>query len=287
MVIERYRKAKSAVLIGIFGNLILGLFKLIAGIMGNSLAVIADSIDTISDVLISIVVWVGLKIGIKPRDRYHPFGHGDVEPVAGLIVAIVLVIIGFEFARFTIDKIITGTFYTPGTIAIIAILVSIGVKYWLFGFTVKIGKNINSTALVTSAYNYKLDFYMSLVILIGVITAMFGFPVLDPLIGFLVALWIIKTGFSEGKKNILSIMGTVPSADILKEIRDATKKVKGVKDIHDLRVHYIGVYAFANLHIKVDPNITISQAHKIASEVEKNIKRKVKSITTVLVHTEP
>ncbi len=284
---ERYRKARIGVFLGILGNLLLGLMKLFAGILGNSLAVIADSLHSLSDMLTSVVVWIGLKVGKKPPDKYHPYGHGDAEPIAGLIVAIVLGIIGFEFIRNSVFEILTGKVYTPGTIAIIVVVISIVVKYWMTFFVLKIGRETRSPALISDAYHHKSDFYTSVAVLIGVAGARVGFSVLDPLAGILVSLWIIKIGFDLGIRNIRSLMGEVPSDEILSEIKSITSEIKEVKNVHDIKIHYLGPNAFVTIHVNIDKGMKLSEAHKIATMVEEKLKKKIDSISSVLVHPEP
>jgi len=283
----RYGRARLGILIGVFGNLLLGLFKLFAGVFGNSFALVADSVHSISDMLTSIVVWVGLKVGKKPPDKYHPYGHGDAEPIAGLIVSIVLCLVALEFVRSSINKIITGAVTTPGTIALVAVVVSIIFKYWMAGFVRKIGKEINSPALVADAAHHKSDFYTSVVVVVGVAGSMLGFGILDPIAGLLVALWIVKIGFDVGRSNIRHLMGEVPSEYMLKQINHIARGVKGVKNVHDVRVHYVGPSASVSMHLNVDGKKRLSEVHEIATEVEDRIKKEVETIRSVVVHCEP
>ncbi len=284
---ERYRKARVGVIIGIFGNLFLSLLKLAAGILGNSLAVIADSVHSLSDMLTSVVVWIGLRVGKKPPDKEHPYGHGDAEPIAGLIVSIVLGIIGFELIRNSVAEILTGRVYTPGTIAIIAVVFSIVFKYWMTFFVMKIGRETRSPALIADAYHHKSDFYTSIAVLVGVAGARLGFSVLDPLAGILVSLWIIKIGFDLGKRNIRSLMGEVPSEEMLSHIKDITSGIKGVKNVHSIKVHYVGPHAFVTMHVNIDKKMRLSEAHEIATKVEDELKKKIETVSYVTVHPEP
>jgi cation diffusion facilitator family transporter len=283
----RYDKAKSGIMVGIFGNLLLGIFKLIAGILGNSFAVVADSVHSISDMLTSVVVWIGLKVGKKPRDKYHPYGHGDAEPIAGLIVSIVICLVAFEFVRSSIQKIITGEVTTPGMIALVAVAASIIVKYFMAGFVSRTGREINSPALMADAVHHKSDFYTSLVVIAGVVGSMLGFGILDPLAGLVVAFWIVKMGFDVGRRNIRSLMGEIPSGYMLKQISYIAKSVRGVKNVHDVRVHYVGPNASVSMHLNIDGKKRLSEVHKIATEVEENIKRQIESVHYVTVHCEP
>jgi cation diffusion facilitator family transporter len=286
-VSERYKRAKAGVVVGVFGNLLLGIFKLVAGILGNSFAVVADSVHSISDMLTSVVVWVGLKVGKKPPDKYHPYGHGDAEPIAGLIVSIVLCLMAFEFVMGSVSEIITGEIQTPGMIALLAVVVSIIAKYWMAGFVNRIGKGIKSPALTADAAHHKSDFYTSLVVIVGVAGAMLGFRILDPIAGLLVALLIVKMGFDVGSRNIRSLMGEVPSEYMLMNITQIAKGVKGVRNVHDVRVHYVGPNASVSLHLNVDGKKMLSEVHEIATEVEERIKKQIEPIRSVIVHCEP
>jgi cation diffusion facilitator family transporter len=284
---ERYRKARVAVFLGVFGNFFLSILKLVAGILGNSLALVADSVHSLSDMLTSLVVWIGLRIGKKPPDKYHPYGHGDAEPIAGLLVAIALGIIGFEFIRTSVVEIISGRVYTPGTIAIVVVVISIVVKYWMTFFVMKTGRETRSPALIADAYHHKSDFYTSIAVLIGVAGARVGFSFLDPVAAIIVSVWIIKIGFDLGRRNIRSLMGEVPSDEILSKIKGITSGIKGVKSVHDVKVHYVGPDAFVSMHVNMDKGMRLSEAHEIATRVEEELKKKIDSVYSVLVHTEP
>jgi cation diffusion facilitator family transporter len=284
---DRYRKARISIFVGIFGNFFLGLFKIIVGILGESTAIIVDGVHSVSDLLTSIVVWIGLRVGKKPPDKYHPYGHGDAEPIAGLIVAIILGILGFEFARHSLEEILSGIIYKPVPFVMIAVLVSLVAKYWMFDFVVKIGRKLDSPALISDAYHHKSDFFTSLVVLVGVAGAMFGLRILDPLVGILISLWIIKIGFDVGRKNIRHLMGEIPSEKILKQIKEIASNVGGVKGVHNIKVHYVGPNATVSIHIEVDKNLKISETHDIATKVEKGIKNRIDSVSMVIVHPEP
>ncbi len=284
---KRYREARKAVFVGVFGNLLLSLFKLFAGIMGNSLAAVAGAVHSISDILTSVVVWLGLRFGKKPPDRYHPYGHGDLEPIAGLAVAIVLGIIGFELLRHSASSAISGAYAMPGVVAVTAAVVSIISKYWMTGFVKGIGERINSPALIADACHHRSDFLSSIAVLVVVAGAMLGLPFLDPVAGFLIAVWIIKIGYDVARKNVNNLMGTIPSGDVLDRIKEAVGEVREVRGFHDVRMHYIGANAVVSLHIKVDRGLSISRAHRIAHGVEDRIRSRIREVTTVLVHTEP
>lgn len=287
---KRYRKAKLAVFVGIFGNIFLGLFKLAAGILGNSSAVISDSFHSFSDSTTSIVVWIGMKVGKKKPDKYHPYGHGDAEPIAGLILSIILGIVGFELARNSFVMIVTGNISTPGIITIYATLLSIVVNYAMTSYTMKIGKEIKSLPLIADSYHHKSDYYTSVVVLVGVVGAIVGgeaFRILDPIAGILVALWIMKIGFDQGMKNMRSLMGETPSEGIFSEIKNVTSSVKGVKDVHDVKIHYVGPNASVTMHVNMDRGLKFSEVHKIATRIENEIKKKIDSISSVVVHPEP
>lgn len=284
---ERYHKARTGVLVGVIGNLFLAMIKLAAGIFFFSTAVVADSIHSLSDMLSSIVVWAGIRIGRIPPDRSHPYGHGDAEPLAGLLVAMLLGILGFEFVRQSFFVLVSGNPQVPGRTAVLVVAFAIIVKYWMARFVSGISSSINSSALEADASHHKADAYTSIGVLAGVIGARFGFPLLDPLVGMAISLYVIKLGFDMGRKNIRSLMGEAPSVGMSRKIKEIACGAKGVKGVHDIKIHYVGPNAFVTMHINMDKNQTLSKAHGIATRIEEKVKKEMDSVSNVMVHPEP
>ncbi|MFQ6105536.1 MAG: cation diffusion facilitator family transporter [Candidatus Hydrothermarchaeaceae archaeon] len=283
---ERVLRGGRAALVGIFGNIALSTFKLIVGLLANSAAVVADALHSFSDVFTSGITWFGIRMAHRPPDKKHPFGHGDIEPIAGLIIAIILVILGFEYARHTLGRLYAPPL-PPETFAVYATVVAILLKEAMTRYTYSIADAIRSPALRADAHHHRSDVYTSIVVLVGVFGAVGGFPRLDPLAGFIVSLVIMKMGYSVGKENTLQLMGTVPSPSMQEKIRQFVLSIDRVKLVHRIRIHGLGAYYTIDLHVCVDKAMPLSEAHKIAHEVQTKLVENFPEVSSALVHIEP
>lgn len=283
---DRAVRGEKAALAGIWGNVLLSLLKLIVGFVANSTAVIADAIHSFSDILTSALTWLGIRVSKRPPDKEHPYGHGDVEPIVGLIISIVLAVIGFEFARHSIGEIYIKV-TAPGPLAIYATILALILKEAMSRYVINVAEHINSPALKADAQHHRSDVYSSIVVLIGVIGARLGYPMLDPLVGVIVSLIIIKIGFDVGRENIRQLMGTVPSPELSTRIENLVLGMNKVKLIHRIRIHGMGAYFIVDLHVCVDHSLPLGEAHKIAHEVQRKIVDLFPEVSSALVHIEP
>lgn len=286
MLENRGALGEKAALVGVVGNIFLSGLKFFVGVTAGSVAVIADAIHSFSDILVSAATWLGIRISSRPADEEHPYGHGDVEPLVGLLISIVLAIIGFEFAKHSYD-LLTVTRGVPSTSALYVTLFAIAFKEAMSRYTYGIAAKINSPALRADAHHHKSDVYTSIAVVIGVGGAILGYPILDPLVGLLVSLIIIKIGYDVGKENIQQLMGTVPSPELKKRIEDLVYLNEEVKLIHRIRIHGVGAYYAVGIHVAVDESLPLSTAHRISHKVERMIMKEFPEIATVLVHIEP
>jgi cation diffusion facilitator family transporter len=283
--IERERRGRKAIIVSISGNLALVIFNFIVGTLSGSTALIAESAHTFSDIFTSIIAFIGFKIGLKPADIEHPYGYGRAESLAGLLTVIFLLIISYELLLEVYSKFLLGGALTPPdwTAAIMA-LVGVAVNFTMTNYMTKIGNKINSPAIIADSKHQRVDILTCIVIFIGVIGSQLGLPILDPLVALLIVVLILKTAFDITKDNVNNILGKVPSEDILNHIKVAALSVFGVSGIHDIKINYIGPYASVDLHIEVDPNLSLVEAHKISTHVEKIIIDQVDIVTIVNVH---
>lgn len=281
---QRYRRARKTVYVSLAGNAVLGAFKLIVGLIGNSSALVADSLHSISDSLTSVIVWVGMKVGTKRPDAEHSYGHGDAESIAGLFVSIFLIFLGFEFAMHSYGK-LWAPVLVPSVLTLFAALSSIILKYWMFLYARRVGEEIHSSAVVADAYHHKSDYMTSVIVLFAIAGSIMGYPILDPIAGIIVSAWIVWIGINVCLSNIKCLMGGVPK-EMRREIADAVSSVKGVREFHRLRVHRTGPDISITLHIAIDKNKSFRQAHEITKEVEDKIKSLVKNCN-VVVHADP
>ncbi len=282
----RFVKGRKAASLGIWGNLFLAILKITAGIISNSTAVIADGIHSFSDIVTSIVVWMGMRVSQKPPDAEHPYGHEDVEPIVGLIVSLFLVLVGFEFARHSLLE-FHSRVVIPDMLAVYVTIAALLGKEAMTRYVLGIAKSINSPALKADAYHHRSDVYSSIVVLFGVLGARAGYAILDPLAGVVVSLIVMKIGIDVGTENIRQLMGTVPSPELKEEIERSALAIEKVEDVHGIRIHGIGAFSTVDLHICVDERLSLSEAHAIAHEVQENILANFPEIISALVHLEP
>jgi cation diffusion facilitator family transporter len=285
---QREKIGKKAAYVGIFGNILLTTFNFIIGILSGSTALIAEAAHTLSDILTSIIAFIGFKLGMKPATEDHPYGYGRAEPIAGLIIVAFLLIVAYEILSSVYVKLTVGGALTPpDPIAAVMALIGIMINFLMTTYIMKAGKKIDSPALVADAHHQKVDIYSCAAIFIGVIGAQMGFPILDPLIAIFISMLVLKTAFHVARQNISNLLGKIPSTEILDDIKSAALSISGIYGVHNLKINYIGSYASAELHVEADNNLTLKEAHKMAHMVEDCIISNVNIIKSANVHVCP
>lgn len=279
---QRVREAhgKLASFVGVISNLFLFVLKLIAGLLSKSVAIIADSINNFSDMGSSVVTLIGFKMANAPADEEHPYGHERLEYIAGLIVAIIIVFVGGSLMFSSIDKIINYEYSEVSkTIAYVSLgilVASIIVKLWQSLFNKKIGKLIDSVALQATATDSRNDVISTSVILIGNIIILFtgdvGFSI-DGILGILVSLFIVVSGFKLIKETVNPLIGSSVSKEYVDEIVQYVKKNSFVLGVHDIMCHMYGpTKCFMTLHAEVDSEDNIIEIHDAIDEIETNVR---------------
>ncbi len=274
--------------VSIVGNTILFLLKLILGLFINSIALIADAVHSLSDTATSGVVIFGFRIAKKQPDKEHPHGHGRAEYIATLIIAIILIIVGFGFIQQSVERIINVETILHGEFAIlisIVVLLSAIGKEVMARYSFLISKKINSDVLKADAWHHRSDAISSIGVAIGIIGARYGFPILDPIFGMLVSIIIIYVGIDLVRTASNFLIGQAPDKELIKQIKETAIKTKKIKGIHDVSLHDYGTNKILTLHVEVDNNLPLEEAHKIADELEKNIYNQTKFST--IIHLEP
>ncbi|WP_077214090.1 cation diffusion facilitator family transporter [Bacillus dakarensis] len=288
----RFKKAEFVAKVGIAGNLLLAVLKYIVGVSANSRALVADAVNSASDVAGSLVVFVGLRAAKQPPDEEHPYGHGKAESIAAIIVAVLLVLVGFEIGKSSFEAFFEPI-EAPKTFAIYAVIASIIVKEGMFRYTYKLGKKLNSDALIVTAYDHRSDVYSSLAALIGIGFAISGefFQIgwlvyADPVAGIFVSLFILKMAFQLGKESIYNTLDQVLQEEETVDFRKIVEEVEDVKKIDVLHARVHGHYVIVDLKISVDPHMTVEEGHKVGKEVKKRLMEQ-KNIQNVFVHINP
>ena len=282
---EREKSGRKAIIVGISGNAVLVIFNFIVGTLSGSTALIAESAHTFSDILDSSIAFIGFKIGLKPPDIEHPYGYGRAESLAGLITVIFLLIIAFEILSEVYQKLLLGGgLAPPGWTAAIMALVGIIINFTMTNYMTKTGRKINSPAIIADAKHQRVDIFTCIAIFAGVVGSQLGMPILDPLVALFIVVLVLKTAFDVAKDNVNNILGKIPSEVILNDIKAAALSVNGTSGIHDIKVNYTGPYASVDVHIEVDPVLSLIEAHEISTQVEKRIIDQVDIVTIVNVH---
>jgi len=281
-----YQK-ETCIRIGLEANIVLTLGKLWAGIFGHSQAMIADALHSLSDVVSTSVVFLGLRIAKKPPDRDHPYGHGEADTLAALFVAIILLLTGGYMAISTLQIFIHRRFQAPSPIALWAAVGSILLKWLLYRYTLKTGKLSHSSALVANAYDHKSDAYSSVAALVGILGARMGWGYLDPLAGLFIAVLILKISFHLLRSNLHLLMEGVPDPSITDKIKGIALKVPGLKGIKETKVRALGSNYLVDMKILVEGEITVYQGHKVASKVKEALLKGGERIIDVMVHVDP
>ncbi|GMR04648.1 MAG: cation diffusion facilitator family transporter [Thermodesulfobacteriota bacterium] len=278
--------AFRATLLNILGNTALFVLKLIAGLLSGSIALISDAINSFNDIVASIATFICVRISNKKADEGHPFGHSRAEPVAGIIIAILAGILGFEILRESVKRFFTGAVPEIGLFALSVPLITIIVKAAMAAYFRNVGRSINSPALRATALDSFMDVFVSGTVLLGIAGAKLGFPMLDPLAGVLISVWVVYTGYRIGIENIDYLMGKAPEPWLMREIKEKTLNVEGVQAVNTVRAHYVGNFIHVEIHIEVDKNLSTLDSHAIGEEVERKV-GEIRAIDKSFVHVDP
>lgn len=284
----RSKAGKKAAIVAIVANCFLTAFNIAIGIMSGSYALISEGAHTLSDVATSVIAFVGFKIGQKPADDEHPIGHGRAEAIGGLIIVLFLGMVAYEIMQGAIERLLNPSLITtPDFYAAIMAVLGIMINFSVSEYIIKIGKEIRSPAIVADGKHQKTDIFSSIAVLLSVVVSNIGYPILDPIIGLIIGVLILKTAYEVGKENIDNIMGKVPSQEFINKIKRVANKTPKAQDAHNIKVDYLGSYAVVSLHVKVDGNMTVDESHKIAHIVETNLINKIPEVKYAVVHVCP
>jgi cation diffusion facilitator family transporter len=292
--LSREALANRAIWIGLLSNLLLTAFKIIAGILGHSGAMLADAVHSLSDFATDIVVLVGIKFAAKPADKQHTYGHGKYETMATALVGGSLLVVGVAIGWDGLTKawlhLHGETVEAPGGIALVAAAISIALKEWLYRYTAVVADQIKSQALLANAWHHRSDAFSSIGTLLGIGGAIFlggKWRVLDPIVAVLVSLFIIKVSLSIASRSFRELCEESLGEETEAEIVRIVAMDPSATEAHNLRTRRIGNEVAIDLHVRVEPRMTVEEAHGIASGIEERLRRRFGRKTFVSVHVEP
>ena len=272
------------------GNMILSGFKLIAGIVAHSNAMVSDAVHSASDVFSTVVVMIGIRLASKKADKEHPYGHERLECVAAIILAMVLFMTGLGIGMEALRNILSGSYsdlQAPGVLALVAAVVSIIFKEAMFWYTKIYAVRIDSSALLADAWHHRSDAFSSVGALIGIVGARQGFPVMDSIASLVIFVFIIKAAYDIFKDAIDKMVDHSCDEETEKQIYECVMKNREVIGIDSLHTRIFGNRMYVDIEIAVDGSYTLKRAHEIAEEVHEDIERNFQKIKHIMVHVNP
>ena len=284
---ERFDSADRIIQIGFWVNAVLMVLKLSAGYWGHSGAVFADGIESACDFVAIFATMMALKLGRQPFDANHPYGHGRAESLAALLVSLVISATGGLILYESIITIISGKFSSPGWIAVVAAAATIIIKEWLYRFSTRTGKKLESPALLAIAKDHRKDAVTSISTLIGVIGAFFGLGIMDPLAAGITSFFILHVGYQTFREAAHDLMDGTAPADFVSALQTLAESVEHVEHVHEMRARRSGQYMIVDLKLEMDPNMTVKQSHDVATSVKKLIFDHYPGVGDVMIHINP
>lgn len=266
--------------VSIIGNIILAAIKMVFGIMLNSISMLADAVHTASDVLTSLVVILGFKMSSIPADQKHPHGHGRIEFIATLLIALMLLAVGVKFGYDSYQRYLVNTPVSGSYLVVIFMIAAALFKELMSRFSIELGNRIDSPALIADAWHHRTDAIASFLVALAILASQFGYYRVDAILGFAVSVLIIWTGIEIFLDSCSKIIGE-SDASQLERINELAHTVPGVISTHDIAVHDYGTHKMVSLHIEVEGSMPLIRAHDIADKVEDVINEDLYALTTV------
>lgn len=271
---------------GIVLNILLFLGKLIAGILSGGISVIADAFNNLSDAGSSIMTFVGFKMAGMPADSEHPYGHGRMEYVSGIIISFIIMMMGFELGKSSVEKIFSPEKSEFGILAVSVLGASLLVKLWMALFNTKLGRKIDSATMKAAAADSLSDCISTSVVIICMFIQLFSGFELDAYAGIVVALFILYTGFNTFKDSLTPLLGAKPKKELVEEIENTVMNYDGIVGVHDLMVHDYGVGRMViSLHAEISSKTDIMLAHELIDLIEDDLREKYRC--SVTIHMDP
>ncbi|KPK75590.1 MAG: hypothetical protein AMJ79_10840 [Phycisphaerae bacterium SM23_30] len=268
-------------------NMLLFAVKMVLGVMVNSVAVIADAVHTLSDTGTSIIILIGFRIAKRPADREHPFGHGRMESIATLIVAVLLMVAGFELLRSAVERILKPTVEKAEITWLVGLILigTMAVKELMARFAREMALLVKSKTLQADAWHHRSDALSTLLVLAAMVCAYLGYSYVDGVAGVGVALIVIYSGYAIGRDAISPLLGERPRQELLDEIKNTARSFEGVRGVHDVIVHRYGQHKVISLHIEVSAEESVTKLHDLSEEVTEAIEKKWGG--SAVVHIDP
>jgi cation diffusion facilitator family transporter len=284
---ERQKKIRSITLWGALLNLILMILKLVSGILVRSSALIADGVHSFSDLATDFVVLIGTRLSGRPPDETHPYGHGKLETIASQLIAFVLLAVSFGLIWSGGVSIYRHEQSFPGFMVLVVASVSVILKEIIFFVTRKISRVTGSAALYANAWHHRSDSLSSVAVLIGGIVGLFGWGYADRVAAIVVGFMIMGVAGKIFFEGLVELSEHAADSESIQKIEGVLSEEKGVSSWHALRTRKLGAELLVDVHVLVDPDLSVLESHDISERIEKKVKEKLSKPVNVLVHIEP
>lgn len=283
---ERRQLYRAAMAITLLGNLLLAAGKAAAAYLSGSVALFADAANSASDVVYSLTIVLGLWMAQQPPDPSHPQGHSRFEPVVGLVVAASMTYAGYKAAVTAYERFVAGAFAIEPGLPTLVLLIAAAIKVGMYGAIRRIAAQLNSPTFATTARDNLSDVLTSSAAFVGAVGSKFILPLLDPIAGVAVALWIFRAAFGAWKENLAFLTGAGASAELQEQIARVAAEVPGVLEVHQVIAEYVGPQLVVDLHVNVAGTLALREAHQIADAVQAHVEA-LPEVDRAYVHVEP
>ena len=276
--------------ISILGNVLLSVFKLMAGIFAHSGAMISDAVHSASDVFSTFVVMIGIKISARASDKEHPYGHERMECVAAIVLATILCITGLGIGKNAIAKLQDGNdagMVIPGILALVAAIVSIVVKEAMFWYTRGAARKIDSGALMAAACHHRSDALSSVGALVGILFARNGYPMMDAVASLIICVFIVKASYDIFKDAVDKMVDKACDEETERELRNFVEAQPGVLGVDLLQTRVFGNKIYVDLEIGADENSTLKESHQVAEQVHDKLEIQFPKVKHIMIHVNP
>lgn len=290
---EKLDHEKVAIKVSIYSiiaNAFLSIFKLLAGVIGKSGAMLSDAVHSMSDVFSTIVVIIGVKLASKKEDEKHQYGHERLECVAAIILAVSLILVGIGIGISGVRNIIHSNYEQlaiPSILALVAAIISIMVKEGMFWYTKIAAKKINSSALMADAWHHRSDSLSSIGSFIGILGARLGFPVLDSIASVVICAFILKAGYDIFRDSVKQIVDEACDDETISKIKDIASSQDGVINVDMIKTRLFASKIYIDLEISVEGEKSLKEAHEIAEKVHDEIEKNIELVKHCMVHVNP
>lgn len=282
----RIKVGYLASIVGLIINVILTIIKMSIGLLISSVSVIADAVNNLSDTASSIITIVGFNLSAKPADKEHPYGHGRLEYIAALMVAFMVILVGFQFIQTSYDRIINPIPVKFEVLSFVILIISIGSKIWLSAFNKDLGDKINSTGLKATAQDALGDVMTTSVVVLSIVLGQFTSLPIDGIVGIIVSILIMFNGYNLVKETISPLIGEAPSEELIKNIYEDVGSYDHITGSHDLLIHTYGAgKTMATIDVEFPAGVDVIEIHDIIDQMEKEIGERYN--LTLVVHMDP